>query len=131
MKEIFVTTQNREELVDITSLIQKNIDIKIGIMHAFVPHATAGITINENADPNIPKDICNCLRKLVPQGKWMHDKVDGNGDAHIKTALVGNFVFVPVNGGKLQLGRWQDIFLCEFDGPRKRKIVLNFIPLKT
>lgn len=130
MKELFIDTKNREELIDITPLIKKNLNIKEGILHVFVPHASAGITINENDDPNIPGDICKALRELVQQGKWAHDKVDGNGDAHIKTSLMGNSIFVPVSKGKLQLGKYQDIFFCEFDGPRKRKIILETILTK-
>jgi len=127
MTEITIKTNKREELVDITNLINEKIEIEKGILHAFVPHATAGITINENADPNLPKDISNFLNNLVEKGKWMHDQIDGNADAHIKTSLIGNSVSVPIANKKLLLGTWQDIFLCEFDGPRKRKIILNFI----
>ena len=125
-----INTNNREELVDITSLIEKNIDIKNGILHIFIPHATAGITINENADPNLPEDINNFLNKLVEKGIWKHDKIDNNADAHIKASLIGNSVFIPVKDNQMQLGNWQNIFFCEFDGPRKRKIILNFIPIK-
>ena len=130
MKELFIETKNREELVDITPLIKENLSMKEGILCVFVPHASAGITINENDDPNIPKDICNFLKTLVPRGKWMHDKIDGNGDAHIKTSLVGNSVSIPVSMGEMQLGKWQNIFFCEFDGPKKRKIIIEFIPSK-
>lgn len=125
--EITVNTNKREELVDISDLISEKIEIDKGVLHVFVPHATAGITINENADPNLPKDISNFLNGLVPQGKWLHDRIDNNADAHIKTSLIGNSVSIPIEKGKLVLGTWQDIFLCEFDGPRKRKVIINFI----
>ncbi len=125
--EIKVQTKKREELVDITNLIKNKIEIKKGILHCFIPHATAGITINENADPNLPKDISNFLRDLIPQGKWLHDRIDGNGDSHLKSSLIGNSVSIPIENKKLVLGTWQDIFLCEFDGPRERRIILNEI----
>lgn len=128
--ELLINTSKREEFIDITNLIENELiknKLKNGILHVFVPHATAGITINENADLNLPNDINNFLNKLVKKGVWMHDKIDGNADAHIKTSLIGNSISVPIENGKMQLGRWQDIFLCEFDGPRKRKIILNFI----
>ena len=128
--ELIIKTSKREELIDITNLINKKIkinNINKGIIHLFVPHATAGITINENADTNLPKDISDFLNKLVAKGIWMHDRTDGNADAHIKASLIGNSVSVPFSEGALQLGTWQNIFLCEFDGPRKRKILLNFL----
>jgi len=132
MKELLVETKQNEEFIDITDLVNKSLSsekIKEGILHIFVPHATAGLIINENADPNVSKDILNLLNKIVPKGKWLHDKVDSNGDAHIKSSLIGNSVSIPVKDGKLCLGTWQDIFLCEFDGPRQRKIILNLIPI--
>ena len=128
--ELTIQTNKREELIDITNLIQEKIEIKNGILHVFVPHATCGITINENADPNLPKDISNFLNQLVPEGKWMHDRIDDNADAHIKTSLIGNSIFVPIKNKGLELGTWQNIFLCEFDGPRKRRVILSFIELK-
>lgn len=127
MKELTINTGQREEFIDITELVNQQIKIKDGILHLFVQHATAGITLNENADPNVPKDIINFLSKAVPRGKWLHDNVDGNADSHIKASLIGNSVSAPIKDGKLQLGTWQAIFLCEFDGPRKRKIILTEI----
>lgn len=130
MMELIIQTDKREELIDITDLIKNKIEIKKGILHIFVCHATCGITINENADPNIPKDISNFLNHLVPKGKWLHDKIDNNADAHIKTSIIGNSVSVPIKNKKPELGTWQNIFLCEFDGPRKRRIILSFIKEK-
>jgi secondary thiamine-phosphate synthase enzyme len=130
MKEINIKTNNREEFIDITELIREIIskeNFDEGLVHIFVPHATSGITINENADPNLPKDINNFLNKLVNKGGWMHDKIDNNADSHIKASLIGSSVSVPVENGKLMLGTWQNIFLCEFDGPKNRKLFLNFI----
>ena len=131
MTELTIKTGKREELIDITALIEEKVkDFEKGIAHIFVPHATTGITINENADPNLPVDITNFLNRLVPQGKWLHDRIDNNADSHIKASIIGNSVSIPVKEGKLQLGTWQDIFLCEFDGPRRRKIIINVIQLK-
>ena len=128
-KVIEIQTNKREELIDITEMVSEKISIREGLVSLFVPHATAAITINENADPNLPKDIINFLDKLVEKGVWLHDKIDNNADAHIKSSLIGNFVLIPICNKKLQLGTWQDIFLCEFDGPRKRRIIINEIPL--
>ncbi|MBU4069906.1 MAG: secondary thiamine-phosphate synthase enzyme YjbQ [Nanoarchaeota archaeon] len=129
--ELIIKTNKREELIDITNLINEKInEADNGIIHLFVAHTTAGITINENADANLPKDISNFLNKLVAKGIWMHDKLDGNADAHIKASLIGNSVSIPIKNGKMELGQWQNIFLCEFDGPKKRKILLNFLKTK-
>lgn len=129
--ELIIKTNKREELIDITNLINEKInEDDNGIIHLFVAHTTAGITINENADANLPKDISNFLNKLVAKGIWMHDKIDGNADAHIKASLIGNSVSIPIKNGKIELGQWQNIFLCEFDGPKKRKILLNFLKTK-
>lgn len=129
--ELIIKSNKREELIDITSLINEKVkEINDGIIHLFVPHATAGITINENADVNLPKDISDFLNKLVAKGIWMHDRIDGNADAHIKASLIGNSVSIPVKNGKIELGTWQNIFLCEFDGPRKRKVLMNFLKTK-
>jgi secondary thiamine-phosphate synthase enzyme len=125
--ELIIQTSQREELVDITNLIEEKIKINEGPVNIFVPHATCGITINENADSNIPKDIINFLSQIVPKGKWLHDKIDGNGDAHIKTSIIGNSLIIPIANKKMELEKWQNIFLCEFDGPKKRKVVLSFI----
>lgn len=128
--QIEIKTSQREELIDITNLVRgelKKSGINEGILHLFTPHATCGLTINENADKNIPKDISNFLNRLVEKGKWMHDKIDNNADAHIKTSLIGNSVFIPIENNELCLGEWQDVFLCEFDGERRRKIILSFI----
>ena len=125
--QLKIKTHKREELVDITDLIRHRIPISQGVVHIFVFHTTAGITINENADPNLPTDILNFLNKLIPQGRWLHDKIDNNADAHIKASLIGSSISIPVEEGKLQLGTWQNIFLCEFDGPRERNIIVSFL----
>ena len=126
--EINIKTNKREELIDITGLIDEKIKkFTDGVLHIFIPHATAGITINENADPNLPKDMVNLLNKLVPQGRWLHDRIDDNADAHIKSSIIGNSVSIPIKDGKMLLGTWQNIFLCEFDGPRTRRVLLNIL----
>jgi len=128
--EIEIQTNKREELIDITKEIKNAVEkssLKSGIVHLFTPHATCGLTINENADPNLQKDITEFLNKMVKKGIWLHDRIDSNADAHIKTSIIGNSLTIPFENGSLKLGTWQDIFLCEFDGPRKRKVELSFI----
>ena len=129
-KEITISTSKKEELVDITDEVRKIVaesKVKEGMCNVYVPHATAAVTLNENADPNVMVDIVNALDKVFPQGKWLHDRVDGNGDSHIKSAIIGPSETIPIKDGKLLLGTWQDIMLCDFDGPRKRKIIVNII----
>lgn len=128
--EIFLKTKKREEIIDITSKIKEQVakqKIKNGLCFIFVPHATAAITINESYDPNIKEDFLNFLKNLVPKGRWLHDKIDNNADAHIKSAIVGSSVIIPISNSQLQLGTWQGIMFCEFDGPRERKVILQFI----
>jgi secondary thiamine-phosphate synthase enzyme len=125
MLEIRVSTPAREVLVDITSDIEvalrevaPGVD---GMVHVFVPHTTAGVTINEGADPSVRDDLTKTLAGLVPfSGGYRH--AEGNSDAHIKATLVGPHVAAPVQGGRLRLGTWQSIYLAEFDGPRSRKV---------
>lgn len=95
----------------------------------YTPHATAAITVNENDDPNIGTDFLRALAKMVPEHDgWLHDRVDNNAAAHIKSALVGPSVTIPVIGGKLALGTWQNVFFCEFDGPRReRRIIVSIV----
>lgn len=90
--------------------------------------ATAAIMIQENWDPNIQTDVLNCLRTIAPEGQWLHDRIDGNGDAHMKAGLVGPSEIVPIQDGQLLLSTWQNIFFCEFDGPRtSRKVIVTLI----
>ncbi|MBW2981131.1 secondary thiamine-phosphate synthase enzyme YjbQ [Candidatus Woesearchaeota archaeon] len=127
-KEITVSTSKKEELVDITDEVKRIVadsKVKEGLCNVYVPHATAAVTLNENADPNVMVDIVNALDKVVPQGKWLHDRVDGNGDSHIKSAIVGPSETIPIKDGKLLLGTWQDIMLCDFDGPRQRRVIIT------
>ncbi len=129
MKTIQLTTSSRSVAVDITNHVRKVIEeegLKKGLCFVYVPHTTAGITINEGADPHVMEDLMEALEKLVPwRGPYKH--IEGNAAAHIKASLVGSSVTVFVENGKLLLGTWQRIFLCEFDGPRTRKVNIHFL----
>jgi secondary thiamine-phosphate synthase enzyme len=119
-----VHTRRRAQLVDVTervAAVVERSEVGEGTCHVFVPHTTAGVTINEGADPNVARDIEAQLAQLVPKdGNFEH--AEGNSDSHIKTALVGPSCMAPVRDGKLALGTWQAIFLCEWDGPRTRRV---------
>jgi secondary thiamine-phosphate synthase enzyme len=123
-----ISTRDRSEMVDITSQVEGELrrsGLEDGVCFIYVPHTTAGITINENADPSVKADIQATLNRLVPwEGPYSH--LEGNSAAHIKSTLVGNSVMVLVESGRLKLGTWQGIFLCEFDGPRSRKVHIKF-----
>jgi len=122
--EFSVKTGTRCEMIDITHKVEKLVaDVKKGIVTVYVKHTTAGITINENADPDVQRDILWKLEKLVPNQGFFHS--EGNSDAHIKTSLMGSSVQVIVENGELELGIWQSIFFCEFDGPRSRKVLVH------
>jgi len=130
-KTIHFKTRHREELVDITAAIEEVVRqsrVRDGIVSIFVKGATAAIMIQENWDDSVQADVVNFLAKLIPKGVWLHDAQDGNGDAHLKSGLVGPSETIPIVDGKLSLGRWQNIFLCEFDGPRHdREIVCTVL----
>lgn len=124
MTTVSVRTSKRNEMIDITSEVTSAIGesgVENGIATVFVAHTTAGITINENADPSVVRDITNTLSDLVPAGAG-YSHAEGNADSHIKSVTVGPSITVIVNGGKPVLGTWQGIFFCEFDGPRSRKV---------
>ncbi|MBW1888482.1 MAG: YjbQ family protein [Deltaproteobacteria bacterium] len=124
---INVKTGSRIDMVDITSMIQKEMSksgIKEGICFVYVPHTTAGITINEGADPAVCQDIMKKLNELVPPNSG-YQHMEGNADSHIKTSLMGSSISVLVENGRLVLGTWQKIFFCEFDGPRSRRVYLK------
>ncbi len=122
-----VKTSAKTDLVDITASVRdavRKAAIREGICFIYVPHTTAAVTINENADPSVPEDILMMINKLVPfQDRYHH--LEGNSSAHIKSTLVGCSQVVFVESGKLVLGRWQGIFFCEFDGPRDREIMIK------
>jgi secondary thiamine-phosphate synthase enzyme len=125
---ISISTRDRSEMLDITSKVEEELKrsgLKDGVCFLFVPHTTAGITINEAADPSVVADIQATLNRLVPwEGSYRH--LEGNSAAHIKTSLIGNSVIVFVESGRLKLGTWQGVFFCEFDGPRSRKVYMKF-----
>lgn len=132
MREIItLETTSREMLVDITALVREIVDrsrIPNGLVSLYAQGATAAIMIQENWDESVQADVVNFLSKLIPQGVWLHDAQDGNGDAHLKAGLVGPSENIPLMDGKLGLSTWQNIFFCEFDGPRRdRKVVCTII----
>lgn len=129
MREFEVRTQAQEELMDITGKVREAIlssGAKNGICTVYVPHTTAGVTINENADPSVRQDILMTLRKIVPDS-LAYSHSEGNSPAHVKACLVGSSVNIIIDESRLSLGTWQGIFFCEFDGPRSRKVYLNII----
>jgi secondary thiamine-phosphate synthase enzyme len=130
MQSIVVRTVRRTEMVDITAEVQRVVTalgIKTGTCYLYVPHTTAGMLINEHADPDVAHDGEGALDRLIPAaGPYRH--AEGNSDSHVKTMLVGTTTFLFVEQGKLALGRWQGIFLAEFDGPRERKLYVKVIP---
>lgn len=131
-KTLHFSTPEREVLVDITPAIEKAVTatgIENGLCSVYVQGATAGIMIQENWDDSVQKDVTDFLAKLIPKGVWRHDRQDGNGDSHLKAGLVGPSESIPVINGKLGLSTWQNIFLCEFDGPRsERTVVVTVLP---
>ena len=124
MKEIRVNTRNRTHLVDITKEISdvvRDSGVEAGVVTVFCPHTTGGLTLNENADPDVQTDIDKILDRVVPwTGGYKHG--EGNSAAHVKASMMGSSVQIIVEGGKMQLGTWQAIYFCEFDGPRSRKV---------
>jgi len=129
VRYINVRSKSRTEFIDITGMVQdvvKEAGIMKGVCYLYVPHTTAGITINEGADPSVQRDIQNALGRLIPH-EMNYSHREGNADAHIKSTLVGTSVNVIVEDGKLLLGTWQSVFFCEFDGPRHRRIAVKMI----
>ena len=132
MREVIQTgTDKQNGLYDITEKVRfivKNSKVSEGIVNIYVQGATAGIMIQENWDQSVQNDMINLLKKLIPAGVWEHDMQDNNGDSHLKAGLVGPGETVPLINGEMGLSTWQNIFLCEFDGPRtKRSIVVTVI----
>lgn len=128
---ITLKTEKREGLYDITGAVKsmvKRSNIQNGLVNIYVQGATAAIMIQENWDDSVQQDVINFLKKLIPSGVWLHDSQDGNGDAHLKAGIIGPSETIPLINGNLGLSTWQNIFLCEFDGPReKRSIAVTII----
>ena len=125
---IKIRSNKREEMIDITAEVKKVLresDEKEGIVVLFVQHTTCGLTVNENADPDVQTDLLSALKKLIPQHGMNFKHAEDNSDAHLKSSFFGSSVTIPFSGGELLLGRWQGIYLCEFDGARERKIVVT------
>ena len=130
MQTLKVKSAEREEMVEITGEVErvlKESGRDEGVCHLYTQHTTCGLTINENADPDVKSDTLGFLRRLIPQYDPDFRHFEHNSDAHIKSSLVGCSAIVPFAHGKLLLGRWQGIYLCEFDGPRERKVVVTFV----
>ena len=129
MKTLSVKTSSKVQMLDVTAQVQRAISeagTRQGHCLVYVPHTTAGVTINENADPNVVRDIIMALGKIVPDGlDYRH--AEGNSSAHVKASLVGSSVSLPVEDGALVLGTWQSVFFCEFDGPRSRKMQVSVV----
>jgi secondary thiamine-phosphate synthase enzyme len=125
-----IGTRANVEMLDITDRVRSALGasgIRHGLCHVFVPHTTAAVTINENADPDVPRDIIAVLDRLIPlRNNYRHS--EGNTAAHVKASLMGAAVTIPVAGGDLLLGTWQSVFFCEFDGPRTRNVVITAVP---
>jgi secondary thiamine-phosphate synthase enzyme len=129
-----IRTTKRSEMIEITDLVERLVrdaGIKDGLAVVHVPHTTAAVTINENADPDVKHDMLRKLSELIPKSEAYYRHAEGNSDSHVKTSLVGNAVTLPIDNGRLTLGQWQGIQFCEFDGPRTRQIwvkLVNFAP---
>lgn len=137
--EFTIKSRKREEIIDITKEVEKSVcelcekekkrvcNKETGACLIYVPHATCAVIVNENYDEAVCRDILKYLKKQILVGIWEHDKIDNNADSHIKASIIGPGKVIPVEAGKLQLGRWQGIALAEFDGPRQRKIVIKLL----
>jgi len=121
-----VRTTAARQLVDITAQVRAQVaasGVRDGTCALFAHGATAALMVQENDDPNIALDVLDCLQQLAPPGRWRHDRVDDNGHAHIQAGVVGPSEVLPIRGGRLDLSTWQNVFLCDFDGPRRRRTV--------
>ncbi len=125
-----VQTDRRCQMIDVTHLVAAEVregKIRSGMAIVYVPHTTAAVTINENADPDVQHDLLGKLQELVPKSESYYEHGEGNSDSHVKTSLVGSSVTVLIEGGELVLGQWQGIFFCEFDGPRRRSLIVRVV----
>lgn len=128
--EFTIKTEKREEIIDITEQVQKVLKDSLERGQAvliYAPHTTCGIIIQENKDKNVCEDILSALRQHFPKGVWQHDNVESNGDAHVKSTIIGSSKLVPLENNELMLGQWQEIALAEFDGPRERRVIVKII----
>jgi secondary thiamine-phosphate synthase enzyme len=127
-----IKTDSRSQMIDITPIVQRRIAqerIGTGFAIVYVPHTTAAITINENADPDVKADVLAKLAEMIPHREAYYKHTEGNSDSHVKTSLVGNSVTVLIEGGQLVLGQWQGIQFCEFDGPRAREVFVKIVSM--
>ena len=127
-----IKTQSRSQMIDITRAVQDLVhqnNVEEGFAIIYVPHTTAAVTINENADPDVKHDLLRKLSELIPKSEAYYQHNEGNSDSHVKTSLVGNSVMVLISRGKLVLGTWQGIQFCEFDGPRDREFLVKIVTL--
>jgi secondary thiamine-phosphate synthase enzyme len=125
-----VPTKARSQMIDVTSRVQSLItkaSVSDGYVIVYCPHTTAAMTINENADPDVQHDLLMKLEQLVPKNEKFYQHGEGNSDSHLKTAMLGNSSTVLIENGELVLGRWQGIYLCEFDGPRQREMLVKIV----
>jgi secondary thiamine-phosphate synthase enzyme len=128
MQTLTVQTDQRSQMIDVTRLVAAEVadrKIQTGMAIVYVPHTTAAVTINENADPDVQHDLLTKLQTLIPKSEPYYEHGEGNSDSHVKTALVGSSVTVLIERGRLVLGQWQGIFFCEFDGPRRRSLIVQ------
>jgi secondary thiamine-phosphate synthase enzyme len=126
-KTITISTHQREELIDVTEQVKavvRESGVREGLVHVYAQGATAAMMIQEGWDESVQTDVVHLLQKLIPRGVWLHDRQDGNGDAHLKSGLVGPSETIPIIGGELELSTWQNIFFCEFDGPRAQRTIV-------
>jgi secondary thiamine-phosphate synthase enzyme len=130
MQTLTVQTDQRNQLIDVTDLVADQVraqKIRDGMAIVYVPHTTAAVTINENADPDVQHDILAKLHTLIPKSETYYQHGEGNSDSHVKTSLVGNSVLVLIDKGELVLGQWQGVYFCEFDGPRRRSMIVKLV----
>jgi len=129
MKRLGISTKKRFEFIDITQKVQKEVNNsgkKQGMVFLYVPHTTAGLTINENADPSVMRDITHKIQQLVPEGDG-YTHAEGNSDSHIQSSVFGSELFFFIEDGRIVTGTWQGIYFCEFDGPRQRELYLKIV----
>jgi len=126
--ELQLRTSTKREMIDITARVAAVVaesGLEVGLCNVYVPHATAAVIVNENDDPNICLDTLDALDRLIPAGKWRHDRVDGNAASHIQASILGPSETIPVRDGSLVLGTWQAVMLVELDGPRQRRVIVT------